>query len=285
MSRSAPSFLATALTFLILASQQLFAQDDADAAAVAAASGIPSAVGATQSGWRNQWGLGVITNPKFVGSDAYNIRPIPYLDFRYMDQKGTKYFANVPQGLGGFFYRQRDAKTSGFINIGAAIAPGFNVRDDSISGLDEIGISAEARVLLEAGGRGWAAAAVIAQDIGSGHEGAYVDLSINRRGRLGKGSGFYAFGPELRIGDSTYKKSFFSISPEESTASGIAQYDADAGVERLGLQGLISLPMGKSQWRFTSLLRVSTLMDEAADSPITENKLQLFFLTAFTRPF
>lgn len=285
MPRNTPSLLASALTFLILSSQQLFAQDDADAAAVAAASGIPSAVGATESGWRNQWGLGVIANPRFVGSDAYNIRPIPYLDFRYMDQKGTKYFANVPQGIGGFFYRQRDVKTGGFVSIGASIAPGFNVRDDSISGLEEIGLSTEARVLLQTGGRGWVAAAVIAQDLGSGHEGAYLDLSINRRGRLGKGSGFYAFGPEMRIGDNTYKESFFSISSAESAATGIAQYDADAGIERMGLQGLISLPMGKSKWRFTSLLRVSTLLDEAADSPIIENKLQFFFLTAFTRPF
>jgi outer membrane scaffolding protein for murein synthesis (MipA/OmpV family) len=270
---------------LLLSSQQLFAQDDADSAAVAAAAGVPSAVGTAQSGWRNQWGIGVIANPKFVGSDDYNVSPIPYFDFRYMDQKGTKYFANVPQGLGGFFYRKRDAKKGSFINIGASIAPGFNVRDDSIVGLDEIGVSAEARVMLEAGGRRWVAAAVIAQDIGSGHEGSYLDLSLNRRGQLGQGSGFYAFGPSLRIGDNTYQESFFSINAAESATSGLPEYDADAGVERFGLQGLISLPMGKSKWRMTSLLRVSTLIDNAANSPIVTEELQYFFLTAFTRPF
>jgi outer membrane protein len=285
MSYNTPSLIATAVAFFLLNSQQIFAQDDADGAAVAAVSGVPSAIGVAQNGWRNQWGIGVIANPTFVGSEDYNIRPIPYVDFRYMDHKGTKFFANVPQGVGGFIYRQRDQQTGRFINVGAAVAPGFNVRDDSISGLDEIGISAEARVLLEAGGRGWAAAAVIAQDIGSGHEGAYIDLSINRRGRLGEGSGFYAFGPSLRVGDNTYKESFFNVSAAESTASGLAEYDAGAGAERLGLQGLVSLPMGKSKWRFTSILRVSTLLDAAADSPIIEDKMQFFFLTAFTRPF
>ncbi|MFT4721005.1 MAG: outer membrane protein [Candidatus Azotimanducaceae bacterium] len=285
MSYNTPALLATAVAFFMLNSQQLFAQDDADGAAVAAVSGVPTAMGVVQSGWRYQWGIGVIANPTFVGSDDYNIRPTPYVDFRYMDHKGTKFFANVPQGVGGFFHRQRDQQTGHFINVGAAIAPGFNVRDDSISGLDKIGISAEARVLLEAGGRGWAASAVIAQDIGSGHEGAYIDLSINRRGPLGEGSGFYAFGPSLRVGDNTYKESFFNISAAESSASGIAEYDADAGAERLGLQGLVSLPMGKSKWRVTSILRMSTLLDVAADSPIIEDKLQFFFLTAFTRPF
>jgi outer membrane scaffolding protein for murein synthesis (MipA/OmpV family) len=43
--------------------------------------------------------------------------------------------------------------------------------------------------------------------------------------------------------------------------------------------------MGKSKWRFTSILRVSTLLDDAADSPIIEDEMQLFFLTSFTRPF
>jgi outer membrane protein len=276
------------VTLALLAALQtppVSAQEDADGAAVAAASGVPSAVGARQAGWRNQWGLGVIANPKFVGSEDYNIQPIPYLDFRYMDQRGTKYFANVPQGLGGFFLRQRNPETGGFVNIGAAIAPGFTVRDDSIEGLEEIGLSTEARIYMETGGRRWVAAATIAKDIGSGHEGAYIDISAQRRGRLGDGTGFYAFGPVIRIGDNTYKEAFFSINAEESAATGLPEYNANEGVERLGLQGLISLPIGRSKWRFTSLLRVATLIGDASDSPIVEDDLQYFFLAALTRPF
>lgn len=261
------------------------AQQDADAAAVAAASGLPSAAGSRQAGWRSQWGLGMIVNPKFVGSDDYNLQPIPYFDFRYMDAKGTKYFANVPQGLGGFFYRDRTNETGRFLNVGAALAPGFNVRDDSIDGLEEVDVSVEARIYLEAGARRWAASAVLAQDVGSGHEGAYLDLSVNLRGRLGQRGGFYAIGPVLRLGDDTYKESFFNVSEQESIATGLEEYDADAGVERLGLQALVSVPLGQSKWRLTTLGRVSSLIDNAADSPIVESEAQLFFLAAFTRPF
>jgi len=261
------------------------AQEDADSAAVAASTGVPSAVGAPEPGWRSQWGAGLIVNPKFVGSDDYNLTPIPFLDFRYMDQKGTKYFANVPQGLGGFFYRQRDMKTGGFVNLGAAIAPGFTVRDDTFDELDEIGLSTEARIYAEAGGRRWVASATLAQDVGSGHEGAYLDLSVQRRGRLKEGRGFYAWGPVLRVGDDTYKEAFFSVDQRAANAVGIEAYDADAGIERVGLQGLLSLPVARSKWRFTSLLRVATLIDDASDSPIVEEDLQFFFLTSFTRPF
>lgn len=285
MSRSFFSSIVVTVIAAMLPAPVLHAAEDADAAAVAAASGVPSAVGAAREGWRGQWGLGVIANPKFVGGDEYNITPIPYLDFRYLDDKGTRYFANVPQGLGGFLYRKRDRQAGTFINVGLALAPGFNVRDDSIEGLDEIGISTEARMYLEAGGRRWVAAANIAQDVGSGHEGAYIDMSLQLRGRLGNGSGFYAVGPILRMGDDTYKGSFFGVTEQESVATGLPAYNADGGVERVGLGGLVSLPLGQSKWRLTTLLRVNSLIGDAADSPIVQDETQFFFLTAFTRPF
>ncbi len=257
--------------------------DAADAAAVAATSGLPSATGVMQPGWRNQWGVGAIANPRFVGGDEYATRVIPYVELRYFDATGTRFFANVPQGIGGYAYRYRD-RSGGFFNVGMSVAPGFNVRDDSIEGLDEVGLATEARLLLEAGGRRWTATANIAQDVGNGHEGAYLDLSVNYRGRL-KGTGFYAFGPVLRYGDSVYKDSLFGVSPQDAIETGLPAYDADAGLERAGLQGLLSLPLRSTKWRFTAVARVSRLFDNAADSPIVVDKTQYFFITALTRPF
>lgn len=270
---------------LLLLAPIAWGQQDADGAAVAASSGLPSVAGAMRPGWRNQYGLGVIVNPKFVGSDDYNQRIIPYLDFRYFDEQGTRFFVNVPQGIGGYFYRGRAADSGRFMNIGAAIAPGFNVRDNSIDGLDEIGVSTEGRLLIEAGNRQWAASATFAQDFGSGHEGAYLDLSLARRGQLGARSGFYAVGPVLRVGDSSYKDALFGVSAAASVATGLPAYKADAGVERVGLQGLISLPISKSPWRFTAVFRASQLLDNAADSPIVQDDTQYFAIVAMTRSF
>lgn len=278
--------LTTALVSGVFANPCLAQTDaEADAAAVAAISGVPTAAGISAPGWRNQWGIGMLVNPTSVGSNDYTVLPLPYLDFRYFDERGTKYFANVPQGLGGYLYRSRDQQTGRFVNIGAAVAPGFNVRDDSIEGLEEIGLSTEARLYLEAGSRTWAASATIAQDVGSGHEGAYLDLSVAKRGLVGQRGGFYAVGPVLRVGDDTYKTSFFGISEAESEASGLPAYNADAGVERFGLQGLLSLPLGQSKWRFTAIARGSALIDDARDSPIVDTEAQFFFLASFTRPF
>ncbi|MEO1078759.1 MAG: MipA/OmpV family protein [Pseudomonadota bacterium] len=283
MFRSISSALIGAL--VICGTSAVQAQDDADSASVAAIAGVPSAAAGAQAGWRNQFGIGVIANPKFVGSDEYNVRPIPYLDLRYFDAKGARYFANVPQGLGGYLYRSLDPAKGSFLRLGAALAPGFNVRDDSIDGLDEVGVATEARLYLETGGRNWVATATLAQDVGSGHEGAYLDLGLALRGRFKDPRGFYAVGPVLRLGDKHYKDSLFGVTPQDSDETGLPAYTADAGVERLGLQGLVSVPLGQSKWRVTGLLRASQLIDNAADSPIIVDETQLFFLTALTRSF
>jgi outer membrane scaffolding protein for murein synthesis (MipA/OmpV family) len=236
-------------------------------------------------GWRSELGVGVIVNPKFVGGDEYNVTPIPYFDFRYVDEQGTKYFANVPRGIGGYVYRRSSRSTGSFFDIALSLGPGFSVRDDSIEGLDEVGIAAEARLYAEVGARRWAASATLAQDVGSGHEGSYLDLSVNRRGRLMGGRGFYAVGPVLRFGDSVYKDALFGVSPEDAEETGLPEYTADAGVERIGLQGLVSLPLGQSKWRFTTIIRGSQLIDNAADSPIVVDETQFFFLASVTRNF
>lgn len=250
-----------------------------------AARGAPAQAGAAGMGWRSEIGPGVIINPESVGGDDYNLIPVPYFDFRYIDEKGTRYFANIAQGLGAYLYRDRNFQSGRFLNVSAALAPGFNVRSDDIPGLAEVDIATEVRLAVETGGRSWTANASLARDVGSGHEGMYLDVSLARRGAIGKRGGFYAVGPVLRLGDEDYKDSLFAVTAAESAASGLPEYSAGAGLERLGLQGLISLPMGDSRWRWTTIARAARLIDNAADSPVVANETQLFLLMSLTRRF
>lgn len=235
-------------------------------------------------GWTTQLGVGAIVNPEFVGADEYQVIPIPYVEFRYLDERGTLLFANVPQGIGGYFYRRRD-EDGRALNLGLAVAPGFNVRGDEIEGLDEVDPAIEARLLLEARWQRWSFDATVAQDIGSGHEGAYLDLAVARRGSIGRRGGFYGFGPVLRFGDDDYKSALYSVGVDESVASGLPAYDAEASIERLGIQGIVSLPLGQGPWRWTTIAQISRLLDESAESPVVVEENQFFFLTAVTRRF
>lgn len=236
------------------------------------------------TGWNTQLGVGLIANPEFQGSEDYQLIPIPYFDVRYRDQKGDLLFANVPQGIGGYVYRDRKPGGRRF-DVGLAIAPGFAARDDDeIEGLDEIDIATEARLYLSGGGPRWNASLTLAQDIGSGHEGAWLDLTVARRGRLGR-AGFWSFGPTLRFGDEDFSDAQYGISPADSLASGLPAYDAGDGLVSAGVQGLVSRPIGRSKWRWTGILAVNGLTGDRGDSPIVERRTQAFALMAVTRPF
>jgi len=236
---------------------------------------------APATGWSLDLGVGAIVNPEFQGGDEYQVRPIPFFDARYSDARGELLFANVPQGIGGYLYRNTTAP--GFsTRIGMAIGPGFATRDDEIPGLDDVDIATEARIFLQVNRGGWAGSARLAQDLGTGHEGAYLDLGIDRRGRLGN-RGFWTLGPSIRIVDADYADSQYGVDARSAVAAALAPHDAGSGVEQVSLQGLVSVPMGKV-WRFTSVVSVGRLVGDRGDSPIVQNKTQGFALMAVTRP-
>lgn len=235
------------------------------------------------SGWQYDLGVGLIANPEFQGSDDYRMLPVPYFDVRYVDEKGTKTFINVPQGFGRYFVRERLNNGNRFA-LSAAIAPGFQNRDaEDITGLETFGIGIEARIGAEYESGPWSVQAGLAQAVASGHEGMYGNLSANYRFILGRGA-FAGIGPSLRFGNSNYMSALYGITPSESFASGLAVSDASAGLESVALQGLLSFPVG-SKWRFTGVARAGRLVGDAGDSSLTLERSQFFLVTALTRRF
>ena len=244
---------------------------------------LPALAGqAPPVGWRTELGVGLIANPEFQGSGDYQLIPIPYFDVRYRDEKGDLLFANVPQGVGGWIHRRRGER-GGRLNVGLAVAPGFATRDDEIAGLEEIDIATEARLYVTAGSPRWNASLTLAQDLGTGHEGRWLELGLARRGRIGR-AGFWSLGPNLRFADSDFSEAQYGVSPAESLASGLPAHDAGSGLVSAGVQGLASRPIGRSRWRWTGILALNALTGDRGDSPIVERRGQAFALMAITRP-
>ncbi|MEL6302796.1 MAG: MipA/OmpV family protein [Pseudomonadota bacterium] len=268
---------AMAAVIALLLTVSAFAQDSGRADDAAAQPARPS------EGWTGELGVASIVNPSFQGANSYEVIPVPYFDVRYSNTQGVKYFGNIPQGFGGYITRNRDARGSQndfFISI----APGFANREvDDVEGIEEFGPAAELRVGWEFAKGSWAMGATVAQAVGTGHEGAYLDLNAAWRKRLGQ-RGFLSVGPTLRIADGQYMDAFYGITPTETAASGIATYDASAGIESVGVQGIVSVPVSE-RWRLTTVVSVSQLQADAADSSLTEEPTQAFFLTALTYRF
>lgn len=235
------------------------------------------------TGWQYDLGLGLIANPEFQGSDDYRILPVPYFDVRYVDEKGTKTFFNVPQGFGSYFVRERTAGGNRFA-LSAAVAPGFQNRDvDDIPGIETFGIGLEARLGAEYDVGRWSLQAGLAQAIASGHEGLYGNLSASYRFILGRGA-FAGIGPSVRFGNSNFMSALYGVTPSESLASGLAAFEAGSGLESVAFQGLLSFPVG-SKWRFTGVARAGELVDDAGDSSLTVESSQFFLVAALTRRF
>lgn len=235
------------------------------------------------TGWSTELGIGAIVNPEFQGGKSYQFRPIPFFDVRYRDERGVRFFANVPQGLGGYLYRSgSDPRQRAAVSL--AIAPGFATRDSNdIPGLAAVNIATEARLSFELDRGDWSARATVAADLGTGHEGAWIDLSLQRRGRLGS-RGFWAFGPTLRIVDGDYANAQYGVSAAESLASGLPAWDAGSGAEQISLGGIVRMPIS-GKWSWTTVASIGHIVGNRADSPVVEQEIQGFMLFAVTRSF
>lgn len=258
----------------VLATLPLVTLADTDSTSAAR----PNPVG----GWSTELGAAVLLNPKFQGSSRYRALAVPYVDARFQDTKGTLLFANVPQGIGGYLLRKGPSDNR--FSVSFALAPGFANRDpDDIDGIDTFGPAAEARLRWAYQKGAFSIESTMAQALGSGHEGFYLDLAYNWRGRLGR-SGFFSVGPSVRYGDSNYIGALYGITGVESAASGLSAFEADQGFESLGLGGVVSVPVSGA-WRLTGVLRYSRLLGDARDSSLTQDSNQVFLLTALTRKF
>ena len=254
------------------------------AGAQAGAGASPAQRQRMPTGWQVQAGAGVIVNPEFQGADSYQVLPIPFVDVSYRDAKGTKLFFNVPQGLGGYFVRHRDQDSGFQFNLGAGVAPGFiNRGENDIPGLDSLNIAIEGRLYAEANWRNFSLTLTSAQALGTGHEGFWSELGASYQTRVGM-RGFFRVGPTLRFVDNVYADSFYSISLRESEASGLDSFEAGSGIESIGLQSVLSVPI-KGRWRWTAVAGANQLLGDFADSPVVQDETQLFFLSAVTYSF
>jgi outer membrane protein len=66
---------------------------------------------------------------------------------------------------------------------------------------------------------------------------------------------------------------YFSVSPAQSAASGLSEYEASAGFKNVSLEIGADYKLTE-RWTATSKLGYSHLLGDAADSPITASESQ-----------
>ena len=84
--------------------------------------------------------------------------------------------------------------------------------------------------------------------------------------------------------DDKHMESYFGVTGAQSANSGLAQYDAKAGVKRVDVKGSITYMMTEN-WLVTGAAGAGFLMDDAKDSPIVKDDVQPFAMLGVSYRF
>jgi len=237
--------------------------------AMAAAVGVAAVpMSASAIDWTIGAGAGVA--PDYEGSDDYEAVPLwnvkadnLYHEKTYAQIFGPKLNSNfVPHdnwraGLSAeYIFKRKDVDDDrvddlnntddGFL-VGALVGYDFNLENERV-----IGLEFDPR---------WD----ISDDIGG-----LFTARANFSSPVGE-SWFFRVGVDATYASTEYMDEFFGVDSADAARSGLSQFDADSGFKDVGVSGDISY-MFSERWSVTGLASYTRLVDDAEDSPVTDDR-------------
>lgn len=208
-------------------------------------------------------GAGLAVVPDYIGSDDYEVVPLPYftVDFgNHMDLRlvGNRLSSNlIPHpvfkaGLVGEYIGERD-----------------DVDNNRVDRMDDVDASFMLGGFVGFAQGGWNGRIEVMTDVADGNDGTI--------GRLALGWGT-ALNETMRLnlegyttyGDDDFMEAYFSVDAADSVRSGLPRYDADSGFYDVGLNVTHNWNFTGS-WRLVSFLGISQLVGDADDdSPVVD---------------
>jgi len=218
-------------------------------------------------------GGGIGAAPDYQGSDDYEA--VPIIVFRWGRGEGRFFEAGPTPDIGGLGARFNILGGDEPLVFGPIVnyrERRSDVEEDAVDRLDSVGTSWELGGFFGLSWEGWDLIAQAVHDAADGHDGALVSLGGGYAGPLSgnwskwnfslRGHGSWA--------SSNYMDSYFGISERDSDDSGLREFDADSGLLDIG--GDIGLGrMIFSSWSLTGLFSYARLLNDAEDSPVTDD--------------
>lgn len=200
---------------------------------------------------------GASYSPSYFGSDSYDISPSGSFGFtglnfgslRFGDPDGPRLFAPGTGVRGAFrFIGERKG-------------------EDELTGLEDVDAALEVGMGLHHTNELWQIYADVRYGI-IGHEAVAGEIGANLFYRGQSGLTLHA-GPRAEFGNARYMRTYFGITDDESTASGLASYRPDGGFQSMGVELGAYQPLNEN-WGITGSVRYDRLMGDAAASPIVQ---------------
>ncbi|MEM9573237.1 MAG: MipA/OmpV family protein [Pseudomonadota bacterium] len=192
----------------------------------------------TDSKWTFTVGTGVFATPTYLGDDDIQLSIFPNLRIEYDNRlilgfDGAEYAVvrtdNLRLGPVFRFQFGRDEDGSNPLAI-------TNTDNTDLVGLGDVDGTPELGGFVEYSLSSFTARVEARQGIG-GHDGfiGEADVTYNHSFDLGARQAFVSIGPSISFGDSSFNSAFFDVNAEQSLASGLSTFDADGGINSVGV--------------------------------------------------
>ncbi|WP_246710217.1 MipA/OmpV family protein [Martelella soudanensis] len=215
------------------------------------------------SRWEVIVGGGASFEPAYEGGEKMEISPIPIVSIGYAD-----WLQFDPGGLdvtlykdGGFYVDARFGYESGRSEGDGDLLRGLGDVDFGVTAGIKVGYQWDAFEFY----------GVIDKTIG-GSEGLTGKIGANYGWHMGEKL-VVATSLEATIADENYMDSYFSIDAAQAAASGLPQYKAGAGLQRVDFDISATYAFDEN-WFLQAGAGVGLLVGDAADSPIVEREWQ-----------
>ncbi|AZO43016.1 MipA/OmpV family protein [Mesorhizobium sp. M7D.F.Ca.US.005.01.1.1] len=213
--------------------------------------------------WHVVLGGGAIIVPKYEGSDEFKIMPVPFVTATFRDTVTID-----PTGANIAVYDQ------GPFALRARLGYEMGRKEDDsdhLRGLGDVdmGATVGAKAAVKFG-----PAEIFAQldkTIG-GSDGLLGTIGIEVTQPLSQ-SLMIGASASVVFADENHMQAYFGVTPEQSARSGLARYDAGAGLKRADFS-VSATYMLNENWMVRGQAGVGILVGDAADSPIVVDKIQ-----------
>ena len=240
-------------------------------------SASPDASAAAAGLWKVSIGPALMVSPKYPGSRAFQVLPLPSLDISYDDRIYS-------QGLDVLGINLLKGPAYHF---GTAISFDFQSRNESddprLHGLGNVHYGPKLKVFADYSVSLLTGSVAAYQDIAGTGQGLLVsgDLVANMplTSKL-----LVSVGPGVTWANAVYNRTLFGISASQSAASGLPAYDTSSGIRDVHLNTYVSYDFSK-KWVGSVSLTAGRLEHNAGHSPITEQRTELNFLAAVNYRF
>lgn len=227
-------------------------------------------------------GLGVGLVPSYNGSNDYIAFPLPLIVGRV---GGVEISPNGP----GFVLDLNSPKPAMGPRNGARVSfgPAFRFRNDRNAQIEDavVARAGELDVAIEVGGNvqvnfpgvfktfdQLSIGAQVRWDVLGAHEGMIIEPQIAYRAPIGR-----AFSLQMQVTaefvDDSFADYYFTVSPAQALASGLPQFRAEGGLNRVGTLAILAYDLDRNPlnggWSLTAIGGYSRMIGDGADTPFT----------------